>query len=194
MKSHKNNAVSSLSEEQNLHATNAQLQDRVRQLEQQLTWFKRQLFGEKSEKRDMTDNPYQHTIADVLKDLPKVKAKPEDKQRITYERGKAKKNTLDGSPDDTGLRFDNSVPVEEIALSAPELEGPDADDYTVIGHKTTYRLAQRPGSQVVLKYTRPVLKKKSTQQITTTPAPTNVLDRSYGDVSFLGGMLLDKFL
>ena len=44
-------------------------------------------------------------------------------------------------------------------LSAPELEGPDAHDYEIISHKVTYRLAERPGSQVASKYTRPVLKK-----------------------------------
>ena len=167
----------------------------IQALEHQLNWFKRQLFGEKSEKRDMTDNPHQHTIADLLKDLPEPPARPErDKQTVTYQRGKAKKNALDGSPDDSGLRFDESVPIEEIALSAPELAGPDADDYEVVSYKVTYRLAERPGSQVVLKYTRPVLKKKSNRQLITTPAPDNVLDKSFADVSFLAGMLLNKFL
>ena len=86
------------------------------------------------------------------------------------------------------------MPVEEIALTSPELEGPDADDYEIISHKVTYRLAERPGSQVVLKYTRPVLKRKSTQRIITAPAPANVLEKSFADVSFLVGMLLSKFL
>lgn len=187
---------------QALQALNDQLRavveekdEKIQALEHQLNWFKRQLFGEKSEKRDMTDNPHQQTIADLLKELPEVPERPEeDKQTISYQRGKAKKNALDGTPDDSGLRFDDSVPVEEIALSAPELEGPDADDFEVIGQKATYRLAQRPGSQVVLKYTRPVIKKKSTQQVITTPAPANVLDKSFADVSFLVGLLLDKFL
>ncbi len=169
--------------------------EKIQTLEHQLNWFKRQVFGEKSEKRDMTDNPFQHTIADVLKELPEVTAKEaEEKQTIRYQRGKAKKDVLAGTPDDSGLRFDEDVPVEEITLSAPELDGPDADDYEVIGYKNTYRLAQRPGSQVVLKYTRPVLKKRSTQKVMTIPAPANVLDKSIADVSFLTGMLLDKFL
>lgn len=197
-----NTTANNEQEVQKLRANNVVLTDQVSQLDEQvqglkhqLDWFRRQLFGEKSEKRDMTDNPFQHTIADVLKELPEAKTeKAEEKETITYERGKAKKNALDGSPDDSGLRFDGSVPVEEIIISRPELEGPDADDYTIIGYKTTYRLAQRPGSQVVLKYTRPVIKKKSTQQISTTQAPANVLDRSFADVSFLAGMLLDKFL
>jgi transposase len=178
-----------------LRTTVGQQQDKIHSLEQQLEWFKRQLFGQKSEKRDMADNPYQQTIAELLQPLPAVpKPQDNDKQSISYQRGKAKKNALEGSPDDSGLRFDDTVPVEEIALTAPELEGPEADDYEIISHKTTYRLAQRPGSHVVLKYTRPVVKKKSSQLIITPEAPSNVLDKSFADVSFLVGMLLDKFL
>ena len=72
---------------------NADLQVKVESLEQQLLWFKRQLFGEKSEKFDMADNPYQVTIADVLNGLPDVpKLENEDRQTITYQRGKAKKD------------------------------------------------------------------------------------------------------
>jgi len=58
---------------------------------------------------------------------------------------------------------------------------------------STYRLAQRPGSQLVLKYIRKILKKKSTQTIITPTAPSNVLDRSFADVSFLADLLIDKF-
>lgn len=164
-------------------------------LEQQLEWFKRQIFGEKSEKRDMADNPYQTTIADLFKELPEIpEEKEEPKQAVTYQRGKAKKNVLEGSPEDSGLRFSEDVPVEEIELTVPELEGEDKDKYEIIGHKTTYRLAQRPSSHVVLKYTRPVIKEKATSVILPSPAPQNVLDKSFADVSFLVGMLIDKFL
>lgn len=173
---------------------NADLQVKVNSLEQQLSWFKRQLFGEKSEKFDMTDNSYQVTIADVLNDLPACpKTEDEDKQTITYQRGKAKKDSLEGTPDDSGLRFDESVPVEEIKLSSPELEGPDADNYEVIDYKNTYRLAKRPESYVILKYIRAVFKEKSTLKIITPAAPENVLDKSFADVSFLAGLLIDKF-
>lgn len=185
---------SPLADVQTLQSLAVSQAEEIQRLKHQLDWFKRQLFGEKSEKRNLTDNPFQHTIAELLQPLPVLPNQPEPKQAITYQRGTAKKNALAGSPDDSGLRFDETVPVEEILLSAPELEGPDAADYEVISHKVTYRLAQRPGSQVVLKYTRPVLKKKSTQVLITVPAPANVLDKSFADVSFLVGMLLDKFL
>lgn len=171
-----------------------QQEQRIKQLEKQLAWFKQQVFGQKSEQRDYTDTPFQQTIAELLGELPSApEAKEDDKQTITYKRGKAKKNALEGSPDDSGLRFDESVPVVDIQLSTPELEGEQADDYEVISHKTSYRLAQNPASFVVLKYTRPVVKRKSNLKITTTPAPSNVLDKSFADVSFLAGMLIDKF-
>ena len=54
-------------------------------------------------------------------------------------------------------------------------------------------LAQQPGSHVVLKYVRPVVKRKDTLAIVTAAAPGQVLERTAADVSFLAGMLVDKF-
>lgn len=171
-------------------AVNQQLQA----LQNQLDWFKRQLFGQKSEKRNFEDNPYQTTIAQFFKDVPPVPDIVEQKQTVSYERGKAKKNVLDNAQNDSGLRFDERVPVEEIHVCAPELIGPDKGSYIVIDHKITCRLAQKPGSFVVLKYVQPVVKNIATQRITTATAPANVLDKSIADVSFLVGLLIDKFL
>ena len=42
-----------------LEASNAALQDRNAELTRQLDWFKRQLFGSKSERRLVDDNPHQ---------------------------------------------------------------------------------------------------------------------------------------
>jgi hypothetical protein len=39
-----------------------------------------------------------------------------------------------------------------------------------------------------------VIKRKDTSELVTPPAPVNVLDKSIADVSFLAGMLVDKFL
>ncbi len=130
----------------------AALAQQFQSLQQQLDWFKRQLFGQKSEKRNFEDTPYQTTIAELLKDVPTVPQSTEEKQTISYERGKAKKNALDNAQNDSGLRFDDSVPVEEIHIEAPELKGGNSDDYIVIDHKTTFRLAQKPSAFVVLKY------------------------------------------
>jgi transposase len=177
-----------------LQQSNADLIDKVQGLEQQLAWFKRQIFGQKSEKFVMADNPYQMTIADVLGELPALPSNPDDdKQTITYQRGRTKKSKLEGSPDDSGLRFDQNVPVEEIKVPCPELDGADASLYDIISYKNTYRLAKRAESYVVLKYIRAVFKEKTTTKIITTAAPSNVLDKSFADVSFLAGLLIDKF-
>jgi len=96
--------------------------------------------------------------------------------------------------------FDASrVPVEVIQLLPPEIEGLAADQYELIGTKHSYRLAQRPGSYVVLDYVRTVVKRKDidpesgTTAIVCAPAPAGLLEGSRADVSFLAGLLVDKF-
>jgi len=171
-----------------LRAENDALQEQVRSLKSQLDWFKRQLFGGRSEKRLLIDPAIQ---ADLLAGLGADVAAPvelEEKQKITYERRKPR---ADGCVNDSGLRFDETVPVETIHLGAsPELADVPANQQRLISEKVSYRLAQRPGSYVILKYVRPVIKRSDTDELVSAPA----LDRSVADVSFLAGMLVDKFV
>ena len=100
--------------------------------------------------------------------------------------------------DDAGAEsvpfFDHTrVPVEVIEIPAPEAEGLAPGAYEVIGHKESFRLAQRPGSYVVLNYRRPVVKLKATQAIVCAAAPQGVIEGSRADVSFIAGLLIDKF-
>ncbi len=159
-------------------------------LKQQLDWFKRQLFGSKSEKRLDVDPAVQGNLLSALGVATPPPPKDEPKETITYQR---RKKARDGAVNDTGLRFGADVPREIIAVKDPEIEAIPEDQRELIGEKVTYRLAQRPGSYVVLEYTRPVYKLLDHQTILTTPAPANVLDKSVVDVSFLAGMLIDKF-
>jgi transposase len=162
------------------------------QLKRQLAWFKNQLFGAKSEKR-VIDNPDQPLLTGLMGE-PVEPLPPLDKQKITYERGKAKKKRDEDCVTDSGLRFGPEVPLKTITLEAPELSGPDADQYDIIGYKTSHRLAQHHSAYEVLCFQRPVLKRKECGTLTTTAAAFNVLDNSVADVSFLVGMLVDKFL
>lgn len=160
-------------------------------LKAQLDWFKRQLFGSKSEKRLLIDPALQ---ADLLAGLSEAlpNTPPPVTEKISYER---RKSRHDNTVTDSGLRFDDSVPVETIELGpAPELADVPPEDRVVISEKTTYRLAQRPGSYVILKFVRKVIKRNDTGAIITPPAPANVLDQSVADVSLLAGMLVDKFV
>ena len=165
----------------------AALSDEVVVLKQQLDWFKRQLFGRKSEQQ-LIDNPHQ-------KPLFEGQAKPSTQTPATdvkAHKRRRQKQRRDEDINDTGLRFDDTVPQQIIEQSVPELEGEDADDYEIIDVKETTRLAQRIGSYVVLVYRRPVVRHKSSQTITTPAAPGNVLDGCYADVSLLAGMMVDK--
>lgn len=88
--------------------------------------------------------------------------------------------------DQSDLRFDPSLPVEEIHLPPPEGSGGE-----VIGEKVTYRLAQQPGVYVLLKYVRPLIK-RTDGTLACAPAPAGVLGRSAADVSLLASMVIDK--
>ena len=85
------------------------------------------------------------------------------------------------------------MPVEVIEIAAPEAEGRAPEDFEIISYKNSYRLAQRPGSTVVLNYRRPVIKLKATQAIVCPAAPVGVIEGSRAEVSFLAGLLIDKF-
>lgn len=170
------------------------LHDKNQSLQNQLDWFKRQLFGQKSEKKDFSTHPYQTTIAELFGEQAQPEPHHEEKNTITYERGTAKKKPLDGAPDGSQLRFDDSVPVEEIYIIPPEMTGDDKEDYEVVGEKVTYRLAQNPASFVVLKYISKTVKRKSTQALVAHTASNAVFEKSLADVSFLSGMLIEKFV
>ena len=56
----------------------------------------------------------------------------------------------------------------------------------------TFRIsptAQRPGSYVVLKYVRPLIKRLDTQILHCPPVPVGVLEGSRADVSLVAGLL-----
>jgi len=172
-----------------LQKSHSALEQKNRSLEKQLSWFQRQLFGRKSEK-------LQTSIAEQKKlfptdPLPVVVPSSE----VDVAAHKRKKKALLGTPDDSGLRFDESqVPVKVIEIVPEELKGEQAEQYEIIRTEATYRLAQRPASYVVLKYVRPVLKHRPSQTLKSTPAPANVLDKSLADVSFLAVLIIDKLV
>ena len=171
-----------------LHIKNVQLAERVTVLEQQLDWFKRQLFGRKSEKQ-LIDNP---ALSSLFVSEQAQAQTPGSGTEVAAHRRSSKKQTQGQDVNDTGLRFDDSVPQQIIEVPAPELSGEDAEQYDIIDYKDTCRLAQQPGSYTVLIYRRPVLRHKSQQTSVTVPAPVNVLEGCFADVSLLAGLMVDK--
>ena len=165
------------------------LEQKVQSLEHQLDWFKRQLFGRKSEKRLLEPDPDQ-PLLDGFEVKAPAPVEPE-KQTITYTRTKQRGSDC---ATDVGLRFDDTVPKKTIHCAAPELQGPNAHEYEHISDKRTYRLAQRPVSYEVLEYVHPVLKHTPSATLISTPAPHSLWSGSVVDVSFVAGMLVEKFI
>ena len=173
-----------------LEQTVVQLQSSNAALEQQLDWFKRQLFGRKSERREIEPNAHQPILNGFEADKSKGEPRPES-ERISYTRNKRRGTDC---VNDSGLRFDATVPVKTIRCAVPELEGEGADAYEVIGEERTYRLAQRRSSYVVLEYVRPVIKRREDHTVITIPAPPSVFPGSVADVSLVAGLIVEKLV
>jgi len=157
-------------------------------LRHQLEWFRRQIFGQKSE-RFIAGESSQLSLGEVF---PVPPSPTEERKTIAaHTRRAGPRETETGEE----LKFfdESKVPVQTIVLVHADLEGLSPDEYEVIGEKVTYRLAQRPGSYQVLKYRRPVIKLKRDQRILCLPAPEGILEGSRADVSFAAGLLIDKF-
>ena len=135
------------------------------------------------------ENPHQPGLFDT-EHTETSPAAPE-RQVQAYKRS-AKKQRNDEDVTDEGLRFDDTVPQQIIEVAAPELTGDNADQYEIIDYQETRRLAQRPGSYVVLVYRRPVVRHKPSQSLSEPAVPTNVLEGCYADVSLLAGLMVDK--
>lgn len=169
-----------------LLASHRELQRSHDDLARQLEWLKRQLFGAKSERRVVDPDAFQLTLGGLMR--AEAAAVPEIEVA-----GHRRHATPEGNGGDETLRFDPAVPVEEILVPNPELRDEDLAAYDVVGEKVTCRLAQRPGSYVVLRYVRKVYKRKADGAFSCPPVPPAVLERSCADVSFLAGLLIDKF-
>ena len=157
-------------------------------LKHQLDWFRRQLFGRRSEKQTPFDPAEQANLFEALGVEPATT--PEPVEEISYRRRKKRRGD---AATETGLRFDESVPVTTIEVQDPAVEAIPEAERERIGEKVTHRLAQRPASYEVLKYVRPVVKRRDTGELVTARMPPNVLERTAADVSLLAGMLVDKF-
>lgn len=170
------------------------LRRQVAELKRQLDWFKRQLFGRKSERFASTPDPQQMHLGQLLdEELPVPGERPAADHRVpAHTRRRPRSDMADDGA--CASFFDAAkVPVQTIVVPNPEAQGLSSDEFEVIGEKTTLRLAQRPGSYVVLKYVRPLIKRRDTQTLHCPPAPVGVIEGSRADVSFVAGVIVDKF-
>ncbi|MCB0333775.1 MAG: IS66 family transposase [Bdellovibrionales bacterium] len=168
-------------------------QEEIEALKRQNEWYRRQYFGQKSERllRETSSGQqlYLGEGYEAEETPPPVMTavKP-------YERSH-RQNEVKFSESESKLKFDERVPVEVVQVSNPALEGLSEDEYEVIGEEVAHKLAQSPGAYRVIKYVRPVVKIKSSGKISTAPVTraASVIERGIAEVSFITGLLLDKF-
>lgn len=167
------------------HSTMA---ERLADAERQLAWFKRQLFGEKSERRLTIDESRQLALGESL--IASRDGEPATTRIEAHDR----RSRLSGSDDHPPLRFDPSLPVHDKLLPCREAEGLDPGSYDIVGHKTSTRLIQKPGTFEIVRYHRPVIKRKDDGTFLTSHMPPAVLEGCMADVTVLACTLIDKFL
>jgi transposase len=157
----------------------------------QLEWFKRQLFGQKSERRLIESEGAQLNLGEAI---DQGQAETPHQQHVIAAHTRSVARNKPEAGDESVPFFDETrVPVETIELAAPQAAGLAPHEFEVVSYKDSYRLAQRPGSYVVLKYRRPVIKLRASQALVCAPAPVSVIEGSRAEVSFVAGALIDKF-
>lgn len=183
--------LASLTNEQLIRTVQA-LTSTVQALQHQLEWFKRQMFGQKSERLRVLENTQQLSLGQILAEAPAQSSAPKERAVSAHTR-QVRRSDAAGQAESLPFFDEARVPVQTIELPDPETAGISADQLERIGEKVSYRLAQRPGSYVVLKYIRGLFKRRDTQSLSCAPAPSGVIEGSRADVSFIAGVLVDKF-
>ena len=184
-------------ENEKLRADNADLGRRLEQLgidnadlKRQLDWFRRQLFGSKSEKR-VEIPPEQMTFWEQLGlEDPK---RPEEPEFELAERRKRGKKSFEGAVNESGPGFGPDVPVETVAIDNPEAAGIPESERELVGEKVVHRLAQTACTFRIIRYVARTWKRRDTGELVAAAPPPAVLDRSCADTGFLAGMMVDKF-
>lgn len=168
----------------------AKLEGELAMVKDQVAWLRRQVFGSKSE-RQVADLAQQLPLSDLQAPVPEVPQADEPMTVVSQRR----RPRSDFAADGVDRSFFDAQRVEVVPIEVPddEVAGLSPDQYEVVGVKTSHRLAQRPGSYVVLEYRRRVIKRHDTGTLHCPPAPQGVLEGSRADVSFVVGLLVDKF-
>jgi transposase len=163
---------------------------RLEVLTAQVEWFKRQIFGSKSERHVAVAESGQMHLGEMMPAAEPVAVPTQ--QVPAHRRAKPRRDFTD---DAQGAPFFDTKQVPVITIEVPNEEAAALapNQYEVVGHKVSHRLAQRPGSYVVLEYRRAVIKRCDTATLHCPPAPAGVLEGSRADVSFIAGVMVDKF-
>lgn len=168
-----------------------ELKKQLQLLNEQVEWFKKQLFGKKSEK--IIDPSTANNILYLPGCEPLAQDSPPKKKAIAaHERTERKKTGQDT------ISFSEELPIEKHFLDIPEEEkvcSETGQSLVKIGEEVTSKLAFKPGSYYIKQYLRPkyALPQSSQGGIRIASLPDSLLTRCQADESFLADILTKKF-
>jgi transposase len=159
-------------------------------LKEQLAWLKKQIFGQKSE-RIVADLESQPLLPELL--MPELPAQAPEKEKISYERNKVRKNK--GS--DT-ICFPDDLPVKRVDLDIPESEKvcPQTGEPLVcIGYDVSRKLGRSPEQFFIVEYVRPKYASKACPEygVLSPMLPDAIIPRCPADESLLSYILTSKY-
>ena len=171
-----------------LENENLVLNNEVTHLKEQLEWFRRQIFGQQSEKVKDVPNDRQ-LLFEGFENLQKES--PEEKREVKAHT--RKKHNRHGK-DKISLPAD--LPKETIVLDLPEKEKvcPETGKPLVkIGEEVSHKLAHKPASYYIKEYVRPKYGLHQGEGVAVRELPDSILPRCRADESLLADILVKKF-
>ncbi len=173
-----------------LRSALAQQEQKIVCLEEQLDWFKRQIFGKRSE-RVVADINSQQLEFEGFESLP-TSTQEETKNVPAHQRRKPNRNGQDA------ITLHPDLPVETIILDIPEEEKTCKETgipLTQIGSEVTHKLAHKPGNYYIKEIIRPKYahSEKSEMGIMTAELPDSIIPKCRADESFLAEIITQKF-
>jgi len=166
------------------------LRNAVAYLTQQLDWFKRQIFGKKSERITSDLNGGQLLLEGI--DAKELQSKEEIQEVPAHQRRKPKRNGQDA------ITLDPDLPVKTIILDVPEEQKVCQETgipLVKIGDEVTHKLAHEPGSYYIKEIIRPKYAhpQKPEEGVLTALLPDSILPKCQADDSLLAEIATQKF-
>ena len=171
-----------------LKKENENLQQQVKSLNEQLAWFTRQIFGQRTEKIISSNSQELFLPGFVF---------PPAEEKIEKEVS-AHKRTVFRKDRSTKLTFPENLPVERTIIDLTEEEKicfETGKPLVKIGEDVSQKLAHKPGSYYIKEIVRPkyAASKDGEKTILTADLPDSLLPRSKADESLLADILVKKF-
>jgi transposase len=165
------------------------LEKSVNLLKEQLEWFKKQIFGKRSEKI-IPSLSTQLTFEGMPSSESTEKAEAQPIK--AHERQKSNRQGQDT------ISLPEDLPVEQVVLDLPEEQKVCQEtgiELVKIGEEISRKLAHKPGSYYIKEIIRPKYAhpKRSEEGIKTANLPESLLNRCYADDSLLAEILVRKY-